>query len=1266
MKKCLSKILSVILTVVMICNAILPCTLSLASDADENYYVQYSGSTDASWGYHPNCTFTVNKIVDNRFKGSFSASNLGTYSFSENVTGRVYQSDDSFTCSFTVKFYNNRYYSSITATVYPYEGYCDCFCAGSWHLEDFTMIGTIIPKDYNTEPSKFDDDKLDYSQKDFDICLNAAANIYDKDFNNDSEIPDLLYNSLLENDFYVDSESTQSSLENFQDSDSNNISYTISYRENEYSTQNQSEIRVADMIVILRGTNADEWSGNTEITGTTYDSEQLTHKNFEQAKNSLKPYINNEYSYLKHTKNYDKVNLIITGHSRGAAVANLYAKDATDNNDTPYFNSVIAYTFATPNVEKYNSDMEEYNNIYNFCIEEDLVPTVPLTNPTTGWNYWKYGHTYNLESNTFGVSNAAIIGIHAAFTKWNSIKKYYEKPLVATNGNTTTLYNTLHDILGIVKTNDNFCRIINSKKVINKFGKYYQLVPLIDSAIINAYSIGKSHSYNHYSQKMKGLSLNDFNEYSYNDSLNDLRYVTNFNSKIFNEAIHNPIPMLLDDLNYNETEVSNLITFANTNSNNDILNWDLNNPKTWNEIVWDDNGNIKEIDFSYLNLSGVLDCSNFSALQSINVYGNNISQIILTNCNSLENLNIADNSIHSIDLSDCENLKSLNCSFNDLSTMSYSIVDSNNTQLESIYCDGCGLSYLDISTQYNLKEISCAFNSLESIDLSENSDISSITCCYNYLDTHEGSALYNTLDDLMFDDVYVNYYPQSVPDNATFNTAELNALKTFANIDSNNSVLDWLDEDGNIDTNKLQNNVLFEYDGSNYRIVAIDISELEITGSLDLTAFAQLKELYCSQTGITSVNVNNCTKLEIIDCSDSQLSMLTLPSNSGDKNTPLYKVMCENNHLDINIFTDDIIKYVTFKAGSQLDYKHQIINASADEFDENDYNALCTFANQKDNLSSLDWDLTAPGEWDYVNWKLDTVSGKYKLLDCYFDCLDITGDIDLSGCTALEYASFSGSDIETAKLPVLTEKLYSASTVETASLGANENAFYDCPKLEAVVISPLAEKIESGAFYNCKALQAVYVPESVISIADNSFGNCPNLTLAGADETTVSEYAFENSISFEEGYFLCARVNCQENTSGTFSAYYPIEDAQIINGDTVCAQTDEYGFFTVFGLEDGQYSYTVSYKFGFNVPLNASISGGCKTVTPPIAMPAFNFNRDGYITMRDYTMLVKITQDSEDFKYYDINRDSVIDNVEKNLFTGLWNMAASDVISYNV
>ena len=34
---------------------------------DSEYYAQYSGSTDASWGYNPKCTFTINKIVGDKF-----------------------------------------------------------------------------------------------------------------------------------------------------------------------------------------------------------------------------------------------------------------------------------------------------------------------------------------------------------------------------------------------------------------------------------------------------------------------------------------------------------------------------------------------------------------------------------------------------------------------------------------------------------------------------------------------------------------------------------------------------------------------------------------------------------------------------------------------------------------------------------------------------------------------------------------------------------------------------------------------------------------------------------------------------------------------------------------------------------------------------------------------------------------------------------------------------------------------------------------------
>lgn len=1226
------------------------------SYADDESLV-YSGSTTASWGYEPNCTFKLTAVKNNRFRGVFSVSNIGAYSFSENISGAFYSSDHSFTCIFTVYFYEKRYYSNITLTAYPEEGYCDCFCEGSWHMENFRMYGARFI--YGNNNSSITGNEF-YDENEMILCANLSSMIYDSQTR--SSFVNKNKNYLVENHIETNSIKYNNYI---LDTNSDNVAFAI-------MSIIESEL-TAKMIVVVRGTYNDEWQGNMKITGDSYDPNCTTHENFDEATDSIKNKVKSYYNNLK--KNYKYVDLMITGHSRGAAVANLYAKHAidringADNDDIPLFHSVCAYTFACPNVAVYEPYMENYISIFNFEFFEDLIPTIPLTKPTAGWNYWKYGKTLSaflvdpklngiLTYKNKIIKNGYVDIIHKDFSEWNSVEQYYNKAIVGYYADDvlgvipkyTTLYNFACDATGVFKSNSLYRKQIALLNFKEKFGIYPSLNRIIIDACKNIESISGAHSQHTYQNVINSFGDSLFDEYNYSN------VIGNSNLMCLNSSIY--------DITYCETEVSCLLNIYNQSSNSNVLAWDASNPSTFEGITWDSSGNVTEIDLAYLDLDGSLDLSNFSSLQRVDISGNNITNIDVSGCSSLTSLNVSDNKIELLDISDCTSLMEFDCSFNDLSTNGIDV--SSNTDLTSFICDGCSLNSIDISSLVDLQEFSCSFNSLTTLSLDNNNALSSIICCYNYLDTHEGSALYNTLDDLMFDDVYVNYYPQSVPDNATFNTAELNALKTFANIDSNNSVLDWLDEDGNIDTNKLQNNVLFEYDGSNYRIVAIDISELEITGSLDLTAFAQLKELYCSQTGITSVNVNNCTKLEIIDCSDSQLSMLTLPSNSGDKNTPLYKVMCENNHLDINIFTDDIIKYVTFKAGSQLDYKHQIINASADEFDENDYNALCTFANQKDNLSSLDWDLTAPGEWDYVNWKLDTVSGKYKLLDCYFDCLDITGDIDLSGCTALEYASFSGSDIETAKLPVLTEKLYTANTVETVSLGANENAFYDCPKLEAVVISPLAEKIESGAFYNCKALQAVYVPESVISIADNSFGNCPNLTLAGADETTVSEYAFENSISFEEGYFLCARVNCQENTSGTFSAYYPIEDAQIINGDTVCAQTDEYGFFTVFGLEDGQYSYTVSYKFGFNVPLNASISGGCKTVTPPIAMPAFNFNRDGYITMRDYTMLVKITQDSEDFKYYDINRDSVIDNVEKNLFTGLWNMAASDVISYNV
>ncbi|MDY3811143.1 lipase family protein, partial [Eubacterium sp.] len=111
--------------------------------------------------------------------------------------------------------------------------------------------------------------------------------------------------------------------------------------------------------------------------------------NFEKGKEFITSYIKNYYDNYKN--DYENINLIVTGHSRGAAVANLYAKDATDAmNDTfsssdnikeedfPIFDNVTAYTFACPNVEKVKDsklalNMENnYTSIYNFWLIQIL------------------------------------------------------------------------------------------------------------------------------------------------------------------------------------------------------------------------------------------------------------------------------------------------------------------------------------------------------------------------------------------------------------------------------------------------------------------------------------------------------------------------------------------------------------------------------------------------------------------------------------------------------------------------------------------------------------------------------------------------------------------------------------------------------------------------------------------------------------------------------------------------------------------------------
>lgn len=859
------KITTIILSIIIILN--LSPFNALAEIDSNDFYAQYSGTTQASYGYNPDCTFTITKIIDDRFTGYFSATGLGRYNINQDVKGIVYSGASSFTCIFSL---SNYYNTSFVITVYPNEGYCRCITSGNWHFEDFEMTGTIFSYSQNVNPITSDN----FSEDDFKTSMALSVGIYSQKTN---FINDEFRRTLNENGFN-ENNVTLYKFGNFGDSNKNDVAFAIA---NKYSDSNDDN-NIVDMFVIIRGTYYDEWSGNFEITGESYSNIDY-HVNFKTAEESIKSQISKEYNKLSRLGYI--INLIITGHSRGAAVANLYAKEATDcqvtaNSLIPQFNKVTAYTFATPNVEKYYNGMESYNNIFNFCFSTDFVPTIPLTNPTQGWNYWKYGETYYCDFTDLRNENYAQLGIsteiinkdvvesiHKEFARWTSVERYYNRISNPNNDYMPdlTLYKYLHDGPTRLLSNKRSWQIVGGINTVTEYGSYDDFRKLTNTLVCNIHTLKKSHDYKTYNTIISNFSNKYFARVSYSNYISNTGTVYRIATQSKNTTII-----------FNENDIAKLETIYNNNS--DVCDWDLSDPTTWNGIIWNDNGNVESIDFSYMNLEGTLDLSNFSSLKSLNLSGNNLTSVNLDNCSSLE-------------------------------------------------------------------EIDCSFNKLTTLDLSDCTNLTSVTCCYNYLDTHEGSTLYNKLDDLMFSDCYVNYYPQSVPDNATFDTTELNALKTFANTNNNNTALNWLDDGGNIDTEKLQNNVLFEYDGSKHHVVAIDISDLDISGTLDLTSLSLLQEICCENTKITTLNIKGCTKLETLKCDGCELTSITLPSNANAKTSSLYDVSCEYNYLDTSIFTQDVIKYVEFKAGGEIQYKNQKGDSSAlqaalyfaNKLDEKDY-----------------------------------------------------------------------------------------------------------------------------------------------------------------------------------------------------------------------------------------------------------------------------------------------------------------------------------------
>ena len=146
-----------------------------------------------------------------------------------------------------------------------------------------------------------------------------------------------------------------------------------------------------DVVIAIRGTGEGEWKLNMDLMPSgNYDLPYA--ENFMLAAEDI---LTAQSAFLE---SLVSPVFLVTGHSRGAAVANLLGARLTDDYGK---DSVFVYTFATPRTVR--AGFPEYENIFNIIHPGDIVTYLPLPQ----WGFVRCGTDIVLPVTETGLYEAA-------------------------------------------------------------------------------------------------------------------------------------------------------------------------------------------------------------------------------------------------------------------------------------------------------------------------------------------------------------------------------------------------------------------------------------------------------------------------------------------------------------------------------------------------------------------------------------------------------------------------------------------------------------------------------------------------------------------------------------------------------------------------------------------------------------------------------------------------------------------------------------------
>lgn len=284
------------------------------------------------------------------------------------------------------------------------------------------------------------------------------------------------------------------------------------------------------VLLVFRGTHKGEWYSNFQI------GEGTEHAGFSAATDFA---LQELEGYLEKQKlSEETLEIMITGHSRGGAVANLLAKRLVDSDS---FETVTAYTFASPaTTTAEDAKTSAYNYIYNILNPEDFICYIPLEK----WGYTRYGRDMEFLRNTdenyeeayeqmesifeelsgyphtgypFGASDVRIF-LDTAYRIAPTVSDYYNKELVVTPYS-MTLYDYMQKVGALLCGDDTlangmFLMSSSATPLFDALTRFMMegisLEDVAKDADITASAVSCAHTYETYMAWLEVMSEDEF------------------------------------------------------------------------------------------------------------------------------------------------------------------------------------------------------------------------------------------------------------------------------------------------------------------------------------------------------------------------------------------------------------------------------------------------------------------------------------------------------------------------------------------------------------------------------------------------------------------------------------------------------------------------------------------------------------------------------------------------------------------------------------